>query len=295
MQLWDRWYLFVAALWRRPDILLGRLLMIVLVIAVALILFAVTRRALQRVSRRLAARGASGDETLRVRVARSVTVVSLLGSIIKWAILLLALLSVLAIVGVNLLPVLAGAGIAGVAIGLGAQSLIRDFLSGLFIMLEGQFAVGDYVNIGGTVGVVEELGLRVTVLRDLQGQLHYIPNGGISTVVVYSHPRVTWGVELPVQAEHAPQAAQELLTVLEDLRQEFPRHILGWQEPIQQALKTGQVALQATVDAFPGQQWVVQEELPARWMRGLKLAQPDLPDDPRPRVYEVISGPRAAI
>ncbi len=113
----------------------------------------------------------------------------------------------------------------------GRQSLIRDFISGLFIILEGQFAVGDYVSIGGVCGTVEELGLRVTVLRDFYGHRHYFPNGSIAIVKVYEEPYVQWKVELQVPQEKSEEAAAELMAVVDDLSMEFPDHITGWAPP----------------------------------------------------------------
>ena len=94
-------------------------------------------------------------------------------------IILVALLTILAEVGVNIAPALAGMGIAGIAIGFGAQSLVKDYLSGLFILLENQYRVGDVVRIAGIAGFVEEITLRRTILRDLDGIVHSVPNGEI--------------------------------------------------------------------------------------------------------------------
>ena len=97
-------------------------------------------------------------------------------TVIIWAVAGLMILSEL---GINIGPLLAGAGIIGVALGFGAQHLVRDIIAGLFIILEDQFRVGDVVNIAGTGGLVEEINLRKTILRDLDGVEHHIPNGEI--------------------------------------------------------------------------------------------------------------------
>src|SRR5215813_14073944 len=86
--------------------------------------------------------------------------------------------------GFNLAPILATAGIAGLAVGFGAQSLVKDFISGFFIVFEDQYGVGDVVKIGDFSGVVEHLTLRVTVLRNLEGQVYVVPNGHIQNVTV---------------------------------------------------------------------------------------------------------------
>lgn len=87
--------------------------------------------------------------------------------------------TILAEIGVNIAPALAGVGVAGVAIGFGAQSLVKDLIAGLFILLENQYAVGDVVRIADVAGIVEEINLRWTVLRDLDDIVHIVPNGEI--------------------------------------------------------------------------------------------------------------------
>lgn len=269
----------------------GRLVMIVLVIILAVVAYALLRRVLRQLRQRLQARTGAGDPLAARRVSRSLTVVSLLASIAKWTVLLLALLWILAIAGVNLMPVLAGAGVAGLAIGLGAQSLIKDFLSGLFIMLEGQFAVGDYVSIGPMVGVVEELGLRVTVLRDLQGQLHYLPNGSIINVTVYEKPVAKWGLALQVPADLAQPAREAVNGALRDLKAEFPGQLLAIEDLHQVPLEGTWTALQATMDVSAQQQWVVQEELPLRLNRAVKELDERLAEGLPLRVYPVLGAP----
>ncbi len=97
--------------------------------------------------------------------------------VVVWVVVVLIILSELSI---NIGPLLAGAGIVGVALGFGAQYVVRDFLSGLFIILENQYRVGDVVCLDGTCGEVESVNLRMTILRDLDGTVHHIPNGQIT-------------------------------------------------------------------------------------------------------------------
>ncbi|MHB8997438.1 MAG: mechanosensitive ion channel family protein [Armatimonadota bacterium] len=275
------------ALWQQPELLLGRLALIIIILIAAGLLYMVVRRVLGRLQRQLVDRSTTGPEAARRRLYRSLTIVGLLSSIAKWAIFLTAILSVLSLGGMNLWPVLTGAGIAGVAIGLGAQSLIRDFLSGFFIILEGQFAVGDHVAIGTLFGVVEEVGLRITVLRDLGGQLHYIPNGTIVNVTVYEQPRRDYALhlELPVAAQ-AQQAAETLKGLLQDATADFSPYLISFSNPETRPLTGNLQSVQATVSVFPNQEWLATEELPARWMRRLKAAGLELPDGLKPRTYQ---------
>ena len=110
---------------------------------------------------------------------RSHTLSGFLTTIIGIGIGIAATFGILSEVGIDITPLLAGAGVAGIAIGFGAQSLIRDFLSGIFIVLEDQYSKGDVVRIAGIAGLVEDVNLRRTVLRDLDGIVHIIPNGEV--------------------------------------------------------------------------------------------------------------------
>src|SRR5215470_15077590 len=113
-------------------------------------------------------------ETLRL-VIRSVS---------KVVVILLVVLTISAELGFNIGPILASEGIVGLAVGFGAQSLVKDVISGFFVLLEDQFSIGDVVKIGDFTGVVERMTLRATVLRNLEGQVHVVPNGNIQTVTV---------------------------------------------------------------------------------------------------------------
>lgn len=115
-------------------------------------------------------------------VQRTRTIGSVLGNFITWGISLVAVIMVLGELGVAVGGLIAGAGILGAALGFGAQSLVRDLISGLFIVFEDQFGVGDSVDVGEAKGVVETVGLRVTQIRDVEGTLWYVRNGEIIRV-----------------------------------------------------------------------------------------------------------------
>lgn len=110
---------------------------------------------------------------------RQKTLIRIFSGALKVFVWVVAVMMVLSELGINIGPVLAGAGILGVAIGFGAQYMVRDFLAGLFIILENQYRIGDVVCLDGTCGAVEDIDLRKTVLRDLDGVVHHIPNGEI--------------------------------------------------------------------------------------------------------------------
>lgn len=117
-----------------------------------------------------------------VRVQQVQTVASVVTSITVVVIFFVAVLQVLSVLGFNLGPMLASAGIAGLAIGFGAQTLVHDFINGFFILLENQYDIGDTVRIAGVKGVVEGMNLRHTVLRDDDGTVHFVPNSAIQIV-----------------------------------------------------------------------------------------------------------------
>ena len=110
------------------------------------------------------------------------TLTTMLKNIIKYILYFIGVIMVLDLFGINTTSILATAGIGGLAIGFGAQSLVKDIITGFFILFEDQFSVGDYVKIGDYEGIVEELGVRVTKLRDFSGELHIVPNSNIGAV-----------------------------------------------------------------------------------------------------------------
>ena len=121
-------------------------------------------------------------KTKRDEQLRKETLTSVVGTITKIGIIIVAILVFLAEIGVNITPMLASAGIVGVALGFGGQSLVKDYLGGLFILLENQYRVGDVVQINQDIsGVVEQITMRATTLRNLDGMVHHIPNGVINT------------------------------------------------------------------------------------------------------------------
>jgi len=114
--------------------------------------------------------------------ARAAAITSVLRGIVSVLVWFVAFVAILEVLAINLGPLIAGAGIAGVALGFGAQNLVRDFLSGMFIIVEDQYGVGDVVDLGEAVGVVEKITLRVTRMRDVNGVVWHVPNGQILRV-----------------------------------------------------------------------------------------------------------------
>lgn len=123
---------------------------------------------------------------LRHTERRETTLVKLLQNTLSYVVYFAAILAILSAFTIDVTGVLAGAGVLGLAVGFGAQSLVKDIISGFFIIFEDQFSVGDYVQINAAVGTVQEIGLRTTKVSAYGGEIHIIPNGNISEVINYS-------------------------------------------------------------------------------------------------------------
>ncbi|MDE9366285.1 mechanosensitive ion channel family protein [Luteipulveratus sp. YIM 133132] len=148
------------------------------------------------------------------RRQRAATMGSILRSITTIVVFTIAALTLLAELGVPLAPLMASAGVGGVAIGFGAQSLVKDFLSGVFMILEDQYGVGDVIDTGEAIGTVEEVSLRVTRLRDANGVVWYIRNGEIVRIGNRSQGWSTALVDIPVAYD---QPVEKVLSVLREV------------------------------------------------------------------------------
>lgn len=167
---WDRWS---ETLWTHG-------LRIIVVLVVVYVGLRLLRRALDPMVRAAVARQMEGEPEVEIekRAGTLTDVVYRTAWVVGMAI---AVLTILPELGINIAPLLAGAGIVGLAIGFGAQNLVRDTINGIFILVENHYGKGDVVNIAGVGGLVEDVNLRRTVLRDLDGAMHHIPNGQIAT------------------------------------------------------------------------------------------------------------------
>jgi len=236
-----------------------------LIIIVSVVVYWVALVALGRLRRRLEAEAEKAEGLRKLRQQRAATVISLVASIVRWLIIIVAALSALGALDVNLLPVLTGVGFLGAAIAFGSQKLVADVVSGFFLLLEGQYAVGDYVQVGANFGMVESLGLRVTVLKDIDNQLHYVPNGSIAAVTVYEEPFVNYFIEVPVGAEQDAQRLRDLLNSLaEELSAQYPEHLTETEEARIMPSRHGAFLVRLPLAIFPTQDWLAEQEIPAR-------------------------------
>ncbi|MFE6056411.1 mechanosensitive ion channel family protein [Kitasatospora sp. NPDC056446] len=163
------------------------------------------------------------------RQQRSEAIGSVLRSVASFSILGTAALMVLSALGVNLAPLLASAGVAGVAIGFGARNLVTDFLSGVFMIMEDQYGVGDEIDTGVATGTVLEVGLRVTKLRGTNGEIWYIRNGEVKRIANMSQGWATASVDVQIGYKEDLLRAEELiLRTAEELAKEAPYDELVW-------------------------------------------------------------------
>jgi small conductance mechanosensitive channel len=204
----------------------------------------------------------------------------------------IAVLMILREFQIDIAPVLTGAGIAGLAVGFGAQTLVRDVISGFFLLLENQVRVGDAAAINGTPGMVEEINLRTIVLRDAEGTVHVFPNGSVNTLANRSMEYSYYVIDLPVSyREDANRVATILREVGEGLQKDprfgpfilAPLEILGvdgfadWWMIMKMRIKT-----------MPLKQWDVGRELRKRIIEALRAH--DMPI-PRPALNPLSRGP----
>ncbi|GAB2988718.1 mechanosensitive ion channel family protein [Amycolatopsis acidiphila] len=277
--------------------LVAKPIKIVLILLVAFLIRLVLRKVIDRVteiprnnSRRLPALlrplrerapDLLGPMVIERRRQRAKTIGSVLKSLTSFIVYGLAFIQVLGELGINLGPIIASAGIVGVALGFGAQNLVKDFLSGMFMMLEDQYGVGDVIDIGSATGTVESVGLRITTLRDMKGTVWYVRNGEVQRVGNSSQGYANAVVDVPLSYTADVDRAVEVLTrtagaavAAEPLAQDVlePPQVLG----VENVTPEG-ITIRLTVKVRPGKQWSVQRALRAAVISGLEEAGFDPP------------------
>ncbi|HAS10016.1 MAG TPA: mechanosensitive ion channel protein MscS [Acidimicrobiaceae bacterium] len=200
--------------------------------------------------------------------SRAQTIGLVLKSTASIVIYSIAVITALAEVGINLAPLIAGAGIVGVALGFGAQSLVKDFLSGLFMLAEDQYGVGDVIDVGEAVGTVEVVNLRTTKLRGVDGTVWHVPNGEIRRVGNMSQQwaRALLDVEVAYSTDLG-KAEQVVKEVADKLWREDTWRVDILEEPEIwgiQTLGASGIAIRLVVKTQPGRQWAVSRELNRR-------------------------------
>ena len=239
-------------------------------IAIVLIIAMVTYRVTTILIRRLLQREIEEEDPLvrRLREQRAQTLASLLGNVALVAIVIVVALTVLDILLDNIGPILASFGIIGLAISFGAQSLVKDVISGTFMLMEGQFGIGDVVRVSDVSGAVEKITLRTTVLRDVEGVVHIIPNGEITRV---SNLTKAWSRAVLNIGVAYREDVDRVMDVLRDLVREFHADP-EWgallleepQVPGVESLGDSAVVIRVSAKTLPLKQWDVARELRRR-------------------------------
>ena len=243
------------------------LLRVTLIIVAAWVLIAVLQRAIRTLRERIASRMDDRESTKRAET---------LGRVFRYlatvVVSLIAGMLVLAEIGVSVAPILGAAGVVGLAIGFGAQSLAKDFFTGFFILLENQIRQGDVVKLGDHAGLVEGMTLRYVQLRDYDGNVHYVPNGQISTVINMTRGFSNAVMDIGVAyRENIDEVMAVMRKVAEQLEQDpdFQQKILTEMEIAGvESLTDSAVIIRCRFRTLPLEQWGVKRE----YLRRVKAA-----------------------
>lgn len=253
---------------------------ILLIIVVALLVRYLLHRAIRRIThttgegrvpmalRPLTRRGGVMQQVGERRQQRSETIGSVLRSVVSLITLSVAVMLILGELGINLAPIVASAGIVGVALGFGAQNLVRDFISGIFMILEDQYGVGDVVDLGEATGTVEAMGLRVTTLRDVNGMVWYVRNGEVLRVGNKTQGYAQVVLDLPVAHSTDLDAARGAMKEVADQLWQEP----DWSEALLaepqdlgvESITAEGIMLRLQVRTTTSEQWRVARELRLR-------------------------------
>ena len=221
---------------------------------------------------RVITRGMASLRTRRLapglRIQQIQTLAGVINSIGIFIIVFVATLEILSLLGLNLGPLLASAGIAGLAIGFGAQTLVKDFINGFFVLLEDQYSIGDTVRLAGVRGTVEEMTLRRTVLRDDDGTLHTIPNSQVQVVSNLTRDWAQASLRVTVAYSEPDQRISALLQqVGSDLQHDpaFEQDILGDVQVLGiDRVANGEVDYLVLIKTKPNKQYAVSREFRRR-------------------------------
>jgi small conductance mechanosensitive channel len=233
----------------------------------------------------------TGGATSARRVQRAKTMADVLGRLANALIWGIAILVVLGELGINLAPLIAGAGVLGIALGFGAQTLVRDFLSGFFMLVEDQFGVGDVIDVGGAVGgsgggisgTVEGVSLRTTRLRDVEGVVWHVPNGEIKRV---GNKSQQWSrALLDIDVDRDTDVASAIRVIKETADAMWREE--GWRDAVLtepdvwgvEELGAQSMKIRLVVQTLPLEQWRVARELRARIKAALDEAGIETPRD----------------
>jgi moderate conductance mechanosensitive channel len=248
------------------EVLLPRAVKIVVVIFLAIIIYRLIRVLIGR----LLNREIEEEDPLvrRLREQRAQTMASLLGNVAAVSVVVITALTVMDILLENIGPILASFGILGLAISFGAQSLVKDVISGTFLLMEGQYGVGDVVKVSDVSGLVEKITLRTTVLRDVEGAVHIVPNGEITRV---TNMTKAWSRAVLHIGVAYREDVDRVIDVLKDVLREFQADpewgALLLEDPVVPGVENfadSAVVIRIMAKTLPLKQWDVARELRRR-------------------------------
>ena len=199
---------------------------------------------------------------LRITERREATLMKLLENVLTYVVYFIAIMSILAAMAIDVKAMLAGAGIVGLAVGFGAQSLVKDIITGFFIIFEDQFSVGDYVRIGQFEGTVEEIGLRTTKIKSFTGEINILPNGSIVEVTNFSLYNsvavLDIGIAYEGDIEYAEKVLQEYLDTTTEKYPELVKtpELLGVQQ-----FGASEVVMRIVAETLPMKHWYIGRQL----------------------------------
>jgi small-conductance mechanosensitive channel len=231
----------------------------ILVIVVALVVLRLVKTAIGRVGSRMRTRSKTLDDQKRIE-----TLTRVLKYVANVVILLLGALIALGTIGISIAPVLAAAGVVGLAVGFGAQSLVKDYFTGIVLLLENQIRAGDIIEVGGKSGTVENLTLRYVRLRDAQGNVHFVPNGQINSVTNSTMDFAYAVVDVGIAYKEDVDACLLVMQKVGAELGEDPAWAARITEPMTtfgvQELADSAVLVRVRFKTLPGEQWAVRRE-----------------------------------
>lgn len=215
---------------------------------------------------------------LRVRERREATLVKLLDNILSYAVYFIAVMMILTELTIDVKAMLAGAGIVGLAVGFGAQNLVKDVISGFFIIFEDQFSVGDHIKIDQFEGTVDSIGLRTTKIKSWTGELHILPNGSITQVTNYSLNNSMAVVDVGIAYEEDIDKAEEVIReIIEQLSGQYedlvsPPELVGVQN-----VGPTEITLRVVAETKPMKHFAIARMIRKEIKRGLDAHGIDIP------------------
>lgn len=247
-------------------------LRIVMILLVAWVVLYIFKKVLQRLERQLLEKSQAQGELPTESQKRIETIVRLVRQAFNLALWVTVILVILKEMGVEVAPLIASAGIVGVAVGFGAQNLVKDFIAGFFVILENQIRVGDVAIINGTGGLVEKINFRTTVLRDLGGVVHVIPNGSIATLSNLTNEWSAYVFEIGVAyKEETDKVINVMREVGSEMKQDSQLGFLMLEEPEifgVDKFADSAVVIKGRIKTRPIKQWEVGRE----YLRRIKIA-----------------------